>query len=462
MWFGVPGGPITRTIGRTSTGRKRGVWRSVLLILLAASSAAAFAADADLAQAQALLNAGRAAEAYALLAPHEDAAAGDTRFDYLLGVSALDSGKPDKATLAFERVLAVDPNFAGARLDMARAYYQLGDLSRAKAEFETVLQQKPPEAARLTIERYLEAIAQREKVKQTVVTAFAELTVGRDSNVNNSTSESQVAVPALGNLVFTLNPTNVKRSDSYGLLAAGADIAHEWSPGYAVFGGASARYRGNSSADQFDYKSAEGHGGIAISGPSMLFKAILSGEHFYLDNAANRNTLGLGADLRYQLNPANFANVFGQYTSHRFQTQELSVNNFDQMLIGAGWQRLFGEGRSALSVTLFAGRENAVSGRADGDKDILGLRLGGQLNLREGFDAFASAGWQHGDYKLQNVAFQATRDDKLVDAVAGLIWRLSKAWSVRPQVLYIQNDSNIPIYAYNRTDYSVTLRYDFR
>lgn len=426
------------------------------------NSAAAYPADPDLAKAQALLDAGRAADAYLLLAPHEDAAAGDTRFDYLLGISALDSGKPDKATLAFERVLAVDPNFAGARLDMARAYFQLGDLSRAKAEFETVLQLKPPEAARLTIERYLGAIAQREKAKQTVVTAFAELTVGRDSNVNNSTSQSEVAVPALGNLVFTLNPTNVKQGDSYGLLAAGADIAHEWSPGYAVFGGASARYRSNSSADPFDYKSAEGHGGIAISGPSTLFKAILSGERFYLDNSANRNSVGLGADLRYQFNPANFANIFGQYTNHRFQTQALSVNNFDQALVGAGWQRLFNEGRNMLSVTVFAGKENATSGRADGDKDIWGVRIGGQVNLREGLDAFGSVGWQQGDYKQQNVAFQATRDDKLVDAVAGLTWRLNKAWSVRPQVLYIQNDSNIPIYAYKRTDYSVTLRYDFR
>jgi hypothetical protein len=40
-------------------------------------------------------------------------------FDYLLGIAALDSGKPDRATIAFERVLAVNPNFAGARLDLA-------------------------------------------------------------------------------------------------------------------------------------------------------------------------------------------------------------------------------------------------------------------------------------------------------------------------------------------------------
>lgn len=443
-------------------GRNCGLRRVALAILFAANSVAALAADPDLAQAQALVNAGRAADAYALLAPHEDAQAGNARFDYLLGVAALDSGRADKATLAFERVLALEPNFAGARLDMARAYYQLGDLSRARAEFEAVKQQNPPEAARVTIERYLVAIAQREKAKQTVVTAYAEITLGRDSNVNNSTSESQIAVPALGNLVFTLNPTNVKQSDRYSLLAAGADIAHEFSPGYALFGGASGRYRTNAAVDQFDYKSAEGHGGIAISGQSLLFKATLSGERFYLDQAANRNSVSLGADLRYQVNPANFANVFGQVSNHRFKTDALQVNDFDQALLGAGWQRLFDDGRSMLSATLFAGKENADKGRADGDKDLLGLRLGGQLNLRAHVDLFASVGWQRGEYRQENVAFQTTRQDRLVDAVAGVVWRFDKAWSLRPQVLYIQNHSNIPIYEYNRVDYSVTLRYDFK
>lgn len=442
--------------------QNRSSWWPALLILLAANSAQALAADPDLAQAQALMDAGRAADAYALLAPHEDAHAGNVRFDYLLGVAALDSGRSDKATLAFERVLALEPNFAGARLDMARAYYQLGDLSRAKAEFETVKQQNPPEAGRITIERYLDAIAQREKAKQTVLTAYTEITLGRDSNVNNSTSQSQIGVPALGNLVFTLNPSNVKQGDRYSLLAAGADIAHEFSPGYALFGGASGRYRTNTAVDQFDYKSAEGHGGMAISSQSLLFKATLSAERFYLDQAVNRNSAGLSADLRYQLNPVNFANVFGQYSSHRFQTQALQVNDFEQALLGAGWQRLFDDGRSMLSANLFTGRERAVNGRADGDKDMLGLRLGGQLNLHADVDLFASVGWQQGEYKQENVAFQTTRQDRLVDAVAGVVWRFDKAWSLRPQVLNIQNHSNIAIYPYKRTDYSVTLRYDFK
>ncbi len=131
------------------------------------TSSAALAAELDLEKADALMKQGKPAEAYSLLEPFEFQLSGNVRFDYLLGIAALDSGRPDKATLAFERVLATDPNFTGARIDMGRAYFQLGDYTRAKAEFETVLTQNPPPAARATINNYLAAIEKQESDRKT-------------------------------------------------------------------------------------------------------------------------------------------------------------------------------------------------------------------------------------------------------------------------------------------------------
>lgn len=440
---------------------------AVLLLFLAVvvflpSVSIASAAESVVEKAEALMKAGQAAQAYAMLEPFESQFAGEVRYDYLLGIAGLDSGKPDRATLAFERVLAVSPDFAGARLDMARAYFELGDISRAKAEFETVFKQTPPEVVRVTIRRYLDAIERIENAKQTVITGFAELTIGRDDNINNSTSQTQVVVPALGDLVFTLNATNVKRGDRYGMMAAGVDIAHEIGGGYTLFGGTSGRYRANSSEDSFDFKSGDIRGGVAIRGETTLFRAYVNGERFYLDNAANRNTTALGADLRYGVTRNDFLNLFGQHSRYRYQAQTLSVNDFNQKLIGLGWLRLSQDGRSALSANLFWGREDALNERADGDKRILGLRLGGQLNLRDNLDAFVSIDAQQGDYRQSNTAFQKTRGDNQVDAVMGIIWRIDNAWSLRPQVLYVRNRSNIPIYAYERTDFSIMLRRDFK
>lgn len=420
------------------------------------------AAELDLVRAERLMAENKASEAYLLLSPFEDQYAGDPKFDYLLGIAALDSGRADKATLAFERVLAVNPNFAGARLDMARAYFQLGDLQRAKTEFETVQQQNPPPAALQTVDRYLKAIEERSKIRQTQITGFAEFGMGRDNNVNNSSSATTVTVPALGNLIFTLDPRNVQRSDSYTNYAVGADINHIIGQGMAVYGGASTRYRVNRSEDTFDYNNIEGHAGISYATQSALFRIGINGERFYLDHAVNRNSAGLNGDVRYVLDPANILLAFAQYNRFRFEQPALTVNDFNQSLLGGGYLRLFADGASAITANAFVGKENDINGRADGDKDITGIRVGGQYRLRDDIDLFASFGAQVGKYDKQNAAFQTMREDKQYDGVFGVTWRYDKDWTVRPQVLRVRNDSNIPINAYKRTDYSVTIRRDFR
>src|SRR2546425_555431 len=67
--------------------------------------------------------------AYRLLEPLESQRAGDPEYDYLLGIAALDSGERERAVFALERVLAVNPNHAQARAEIARAYFEMGERS---------------------------------------------------------------------------------------------------------------------------------------------------------------------------------------------------------------------------------------------------------------------------------------------------------------------------------------------
>jgi hypothetical protein len=81
----------------------------------------ACAQDALLDDARARLNRRDAAGAYALLADAEMTRAGDARFDYLLGVAALDAGHVTRAIFALERVVQQHPGrHAGARRTRAR------------------------------------------------------------------------------------------------------------------------------------------------------------------------------------------------------------------------------------------------------------------------------------------------------------------------------------------------------
>lgn len=422
------------------------------------------AREKPLRDADALIKDGKPAKAYALLEPLEFERAGDVRFDYLLGIAALDSGKSDKATLAFERVLAVNPGFAGARLDMARAYYQLGDTPRAKTEFEAVLKLNPPGVARATIQDYLDAIAAQEAAKQIGFTAYIEGTLGHDDNVNNSTGQSQISLPLFNNAVFTLNPTNVKTADDYLGVAAGVEVNRNLDSSLAVYAGADLRDRSNFSKTAFGFIDINARAGIVFGGKADMFRAGVSGGEYTLGSSRNRDTVGLTGEWRHTFSPSNQLNVFGQYNQYRFVDAAMKVNDFDQPVIGAGWLHILADGESALFGTLYYGTENDVSagGRIDGAKRFSGLRIGGQSALNEKTELFASLGGQAGDYSMVNTAFLRQRSDRQYDLSLGANWHLDKLWSVRPQLTYSRNDSNIVIYGYDRTDISLTLRRDFK
>ncbi len=426
-----------------------------------------------LSDAEALMNAGRSADAYALLQPSEFERSGEKRFDYLLGIAALDSGKPDKATLAFERVLAVDPNFAGARLDMARAYYQLGDLARAKTEFESVMQQNPPPEARLTIQKYLDAIHAREQAERTHIAGYFEEALGYDSNINAATSQAQIPVPAFGNLVFTLSPSSLKTSDGYGSLAGGAEVNHLINADFGLYAGADLRLRGYPGHNQFNFLDLAAHGGAFYNYEGEVFRLGIIGDQYRLGSNSdpNRDTSGLTAEWRHPAGPSDQMTLFGQYTQNRFVTPGMETQDHNLALFGESWLHVVADGRSAVFGSLFGGREAAVAGvtplnpsggRPDGNKALVGLRVGTQISLSEAWDCFAGIGVQHGKYNKENVAFLTTRNDTLWDGNAGASWHWDKDWTVRPQLVVSRNQSNIAIYSFERTEISVLLRRDFR
>jgi len=420
------------------------------------------AAEVDLGVVKNLIDTGKAAEAYALLEPFEFEMSGNQEFDYLLGTAALDSGKPDKAILAFDRVLSANPKFAGARLDMGRAYFALHDDEDARKEFETALAQEPPEAAKAVIQKYLAAIEERGKPKITTLTAYAEATVGHDSNVNASTNQGNVYIPVLG-ATLTLSSTNLKTSSSYLSAGSGAEVTRLIKPGLRLFAGADVRKRDNPDAANFNTGSIDAHAGLRFGEDASITTVALQHGRFYLGGRPNRDTTGVVGQWQYTINPQYQLGLFGVYNFIRYPDVALESEDINQGIVGANWLYAFDpDGRMVLSSTLFVGHEAQQNQRANGNKDFRGVRFGAQHGLRDGLDLYGNLGVQYGDYDTINVAFDKQRHDWQYDAGIGANWRVADNWSVRPQVTYTKNGSNISIYKYDRTDASVTVRWDFR
>ena len=413
--------------------------------------------DADV-----LIKNNKVAEAYTLLAPLEFDHAGEVRFDNLLGIAALDSGQPDKATFAFERVLAVEPDFIGARLDMARAYYQLGDMTRAKVEFSTVLQQNPAAKTQGIAQKYLSAIDEQEAGKRTNLSGYVEGSFGRDNNVNYSTNQAQVFVDLYPTTNFTLDPINLQTATTYYGVAAGGEINHTLNSDWRLSAGGSLRKRGNIRHAEFDSLGLEEQAGVGYDAQAHHVWLGVSAGQYNLGGMRNRNALGANSEWRYQLNANDQLSAFGQYTKLRFYDVLMQKNDFNQQAIGAGWKHALTDGKSNTFANVYHGTEQDIGGRTNGDKRLNGLRVGGQTALNQNISIFANLGIQSGSYAKTHPQFLRQRADRQFDATFGADYQWAKLWVLRPQFNYLRNNSNISIYSFNRTDISLTVRRDFK
>jgi len=406
--------------------------------------------------------AGKSAEAYALLEPDEFEQAGNTKFDYLLGLAALNSGQTGKASVILERVLAVDPFHAAARVDLGRAYFQLGDFERARAELERAQALNPPPSALATISRYLGEIETLSNQPATRLSGFLEAGGGYNNNVNNSNTQSQITVPALLNTQLTLNSANIKTSDGYLGLAGGVEILRPLSQGWAVYAGVDIRSRNDLKYSHFNYISLDGRAGASFEKNAEHFQGGWMGGRFDQGGTTvNRNFSGLNAEWRHSCNSSNQSVLFGLHLVYRYPDPALASNNFDQTIGGLGWMHVFADGNSTAFGSFFGGNERDTNLRIDGGKSIQGVRLSGQATLGQRTDLFAYGGIQWGKYKRTNSAFLVVREDRQTDLAIGLIYRYGPNWILRPQISLISNQSNIIVYRYEQADFSLTLRRDF-
>jgi tetratricopeptide (TPR) repeat protein len=416
----------------------------------------------DLELARKLIVEGKPAEAYVLLEPYEFEQAGNTKFDYLLGLAALNSGQADKASLVLERVLAVDPLHAAARVDLGRAYFLLGDSKRARAEFTRAQALNPPPSALATIRQYLSAIETPDNKPPTRLSGYFEAGIGYNNNVNNATTQNQITVPALIGTVFTLNSANVKTADGYLGLSAGGEAIHSISTDWSLYAGVDLRSRNDMKYTNFDYISLDGRVGAIFDKDAEHFQGGLVAGQFDQGGRVNRKSNGFNAEWRHTYNGANQAVLFGQHIRYQYPDPTLASNNFNQTIAGLGWMHIFADGSSTAFGSFFGGNERDTNLRTDGGKSIQGVRLSGQTSIGERLDLFASGGVQWGKYNRTNSAFLVIRDDRQADLTVGLTYRYTPNWILRPQISLIQNQSNIIVNRYDQADFSLTLRRDFK
>jgi tetratricopeptide (TPR) repeat protein len=416
-----------------------------------------------LARAEALSASGRLLEAYELLAGAEDAHIGVIEFDYALGRAALDAGRPDKATLAFSRVLALDPDHAGALIDTGRAYLALGDLARARSTFRSLLAFDPPPALRAQLQEYL---AQAEPKREETASlpgfsrqGFLAATLGQSTNVNQSPTQASVFVPAIGSN-FELSKQNVKKGDIFAGISGGIDASQSLDGTFAMLFGGEFVERKNFHESAFDLGGVNAYLGLAASAGAHYarFQRLVGRDYLGGDSSRDLdvfafNYLGpLAADAQLL--------VSAQAGHLRYLPEALTIFDANFVNWGLGAARKISEQTTVLLI-LSTGTQNDIGGSPNGDKRPRGVRLGAETLLQPRLKLTGSAAWERSSYSRFDEAFLAERRDSRWIFDAALQYALERNWFLRFGLSHADQRSNIPIYEYTRTEWWLMLRREF-
>ena len=401
--------------------------------------------------------------AYELLSPLADERAGEPDFDYLLGIAALDSGRATQAIFALERVLALQPDNAGARAELARAHLRLEEFEQARYEFEQVREAELPASVARTIDDYLAAIDDAAGQLGTSYAIYVQAGLGFDENVNSATTAGEVAVPALGGVLFTLDSSGREADSTIWDISAGFSLSTpiQQRDDWRFFGGMDFDHRLAINESDFTQRTIGGNAGIHHIRGRHQFRIAAQVQRFWVDSDPNRDLFGTTAQWQFDLTEQTQLTLFGQAALLRFPGQE--VRDANRFTGGIGFAHAFqGTGQPVIFLSAYGGIEDEKENtRQDIGRDLFGVRIGGQYAFTQRLIGYVSAMYEDSEYGANDPLFLRTREDEFIDVNAGLRFALDRHWSINPEVRFTNNDSTLVINDYDRINLMVYVRNDF-
>lgn len=454
----TPAGPLARRLGRD--------------VLVAAAFMAVIAGSAQvqaqvsevtaaptLAALQRQVNDGQFAAAYetAMRMPDQQ---GDPHFDFLYGVAAVNVGHTAEAVLALERHLAAVPGNDRARLDLARAYFELNDYVRARQEFQFVLRYNPPGDVRANIQRYLESMQTRESLSGRGTARFyLETGLGADDNANIGTYNTTIDTP---NVAGTLvDATSRAQASNYSWLAGGAKWVRAVSPPFAVFGGLDFDRKYNQDLPQFDVSNVSAYAGFSQISGASLYRLTLADAVMSVNNLRYRASLSTTGELQYAVGNGLTLNGSLQYAEQSFNA-DISYRDSTMETLALGVQQAYsGTWRPTLGLLVSASKEDNLNRRADLSQLLNTWRASISVSPMDRLGISLAYGEQLANYQATDIALGNVRVDQLSTTDLVLNYALDRNWVLRADVQASENRSTQSLYAYRRTLGGIKLRYSF-
>lgn len=417
--------------------------------LLFASSAFAADKNAVYEDVRELIAAGDAAGAYELLLQYEVEWSGDADYDYLFGIAALDSGEVSEAIFSLQRVVAAQPEFSGGRLELARAYFDIGDNELARQEFTRILSENPPPNVEAATNDYLDAIEARARTYTADIQYSFDLGFGYDTNAPAATADENF-------LNFILSPNNLEQDTSFFSTAFGAIYNRPLSPETQLLLSARLDHRANPSTHFVDASNVDlGVGWTFTRGPNTV--SVAANKLFsWLDREQQKDDTGLSLSYIRQLSPAWTVLAFARFSEVRFDDTALEVQDVDRLNYGLTLSQTFTS--SILNFTFTGGNDDAQQTGSPFSFDSYGVTISNTWYRPNNRAYFVDATFSNTEY--DDPFFGIDREDDLTAFSIGATFNKFPAddWVTTFKIAYSEKESDVSLYEFDRVETGVTLQ----
>lgn len=414
-----------------------------------------WADEPDLVRAEQLVSERRYKEASSLLAPFGDAGGQSGTFNYLAGRAALGAGQPEKARALLAQSLATYPDSVAAHLALGLAYFQLGMFAEARIAFETVFRfdNLPPDLESQAQIYARAARAYLEDGDRLLWHGYAATGIGQ-YRVNSTRGTN-----ALG---------GGDRRDTFYNARVGGGLNYDLPDNYALDASLDYRFRYYDNPDSRNDADLRWRAAGSRSFGEDNLALGVRGRNSYRGNGNYRNDYGLFADYRHRIDPDNQLTTGGELRRRRYPAA-IPDQSFSSAIANIGWVHALNGGDSSISLVAHGGYNFATS-RPDGDSVVYGLTATYDFTLTKTLGGFLFGWWEHDSFDTDRIHFHPdaldqsvnlVRKDNLYEVGAGLVWEFAPGWTLRPEILYIRDQSNATAFNYSSTEAWLNIRTDF-
>jgi len=409
-------------------------------------------------RAQSLLSEQKPQEAFALLIEQELVYAGHPQYDYWLGIASLDNGNNGQAVFSLQRALATLPSMSGARLALARAYYNMGNDADAKKEFDYLLKSDPPPKVKSVVNQYLSAIMRRSDKYRTNARGFLQGGLGHDSNANGATDAQHF-------LGFFLSDKNVQTASNFAEFSGGGMVSVPLTPRYRWVSMGNGTVRSNLQAHFVDPTNVSVATGIAWERQHNVWNLFVGNNTLMLDQHFNRREWFVTGDYRWQVDqPSEY--MLNARAAKISYGADVSVRDVNQYFLALGMRHKFSSGRAA-TFSLLGGVDRARLAQSPYDANRWGGRLSALIYHSNDFSTLLNFGYLHSQFDgkgfINNQGEPTQRKDTQTFIALKMLWPQMpwSNWQVKINASYVDNRSTVELFDYDRWEIGLFLQRRF-